>query len=146
MPISIIVQATGNIRAYSTYVEIPTLLCFPITWILYYVGLPPEVAFYIMIATIIASHIIRLICLKKLFPIFSYREYVSGLLLPASGIIALASIVLLYICRHVEIGFLRFVISFVTNALTLLVLCLLVGFSANERKVVFSLIKVRKRK
>lgn len=143
-PISIIVQATGNIRAYSTYVEIPTLLCFPLTWFLYYIGMSAEVAFYIMIITIITSHVIRLICLKKLFPVFSYRDYVLGLLLPASCIITVTSIVLLYICHHVEIGFLRLVISFVINVFILLILCLCVGFSTNERKVLFSLVKVRR--
>ena len=143
-PISIIIQATGNIRAYSTYVEIPTLLCFPITWVLFAIGMSPVAAFYIMIASILLSHIIRLVCLKKLFPMFSYREYVLELVIPALFIIVLASIVMFYICNYVEIGFPRLVFLFVINALFLSFLCFTVGFSPIERKAVFSLINVKR--
>ena len=58
-PISIIVQANGNIKAYSTLVEIPTLLVFPLTWLLYAFGMPAETAFYVMIIAVIISHIIN---------------------------------------------------------------------------------------
>ena len=143
-PISIIIQATGNIRAYSTYVEIPTLLCFPITWVFYSLGFSAETAFYVMIVAIFASHIIRLICLKKLFPVFSYRGYILKFVFPALLITILISLALYYIVINVESGIGRFSLVFSVNLFVLVLLCLLFGLTKNEKKVLYSLV-IRKR-
>ncbi len=140
-PISIIIQATGNIRAYSTYVEIPTLLCFPATWVLYALGYPAETAFYVMIIAITISHVIRLICLKKLFPLFSYREYLMRLVIPGIGVFLVAFITLLLIHRMMPENLFRLLTSFVIGICCVLLLSLLIGFTKSERKVLFSLIK-----
>ena len=145
-PISIIAQATGNIRAYSTYVEIPTLLCFPVTWILFSIGMPPEIAFYIMIIAIIVSHVIRLICLKKLFPLFSYKDYILELITPALCIIAMACFAMLFVNSIVETCLFRLIISFMVNALLLSCFCLTFGFSSTEKNVLLSLIKLNRHK
>lgn len=142
-PISIIIQATGNIRAYSTYVEIPTLLCFPVTWFLFAVGFPAEVAFYVMIIAIIFSHIIRLICLRRLFPIFSYKEYVAKFVVPALIITFLTMIGLSCVIRNLPQSISRLIIVFVVAGISIVVLCLLFGFTSYERKVFFSWIKVK---
>lgn len=143
-PISIIIQATGNIRAYSTYVEIPTLLCFPVTWVLYALGMPAESAFYVMIVAISLSHIIRLICLKKLFPIFSYRDYLFRFVVPASLVLLLVSAVLFVIRYFMAIGILRLMVSFTVSAIVLIILCLLFGLTKYERDTIFSLLNLRK--
>lgn len=140
-PISIIVQATGNIRAYSTYVEIPTLLCFPATWILYALGCPAESAFYAMIGAILLSHIIRLVCLKHLFPVFSYRDYAFKFVMPAGIITLLASLVLYGITQWMSSGFLRLVLSLVTCVIVVGSLCYLFGLSKYEKQTVLSLVK-----
>ena len=140
-PISIIVQATGNIRAYSTYVEIPTLLCFPATWILYALGCPAESAFYAMIGTILFSHIIRLICLKHLFPVFSYRDYAFKFVLPAGVITLMSSLVLYGITQWMTGGILRLVISLVTCLVVVGSFCYLFGLSKYEKQILLSLVR-----
>lgn len=142
-PISIIVQATGNIRAYSTFVEIPTLLCFPITWVLFSLGAPAESAFYVMIATIVISHIIRLVCLKKLFGEFSYKDYLVEFVLPAFLITIIVSIVLYKITIWMEIGFLRLVITLIVCAMLVLILGIFVGLNKRERVYLVSLLRNR---
>ena len=142
-PISIIVQATGNIRAYSTYVEIPTLLCFPATWILYALGCPAESAFYAMIGAIVLSHIIRLVCLKHLFPEFSYRDYAFRFVLPAGVITRLASLALYGETQWMDGGFLHLVISLVTCMAVVGSLCYLFGLSKYEKQTVLSLVRSR---
>ncbi len=132
-PISIIVQATGNIRAYSTFVEIPTLLCFPITWLLYAIGLPAEVAFYVMIVAIIVSHVIRLVCLKHLFDLFSYREYFCGFVLPSFLIMLIVSLALYLLRLMMPLGIFRLLFAFAICSLLLCGLCLLFGFNKYER-------------
>ena len=139
-PISIIIQATGNIRAYSTYVEIPTLLCFPATWALYALGMPAETAFYVMIVAIVLSHIIRLMCLKKLFPIFSYREYLFSFVIPAIIVLMIAAIGLYLIRLHVSVGFVRLCLVFIVGCLICGLLSILIGFSKFERTVLTNLL------
>ena len=145
-PISIIIQATGNIRAYSTYVEIPTLLCFPATWLLYYHGFPPESAFYVMIFSIVISHIIRLICLKKLFNSFSYKEYIVKFVVPAFVVIVVASFVLFEIRHFIDAGYLRVFVSFLINAIVIGVLAYYLGLMKSERNMLLSLLKSRNHK
>ncbi len=139
-PISIIVQATGNIRAYSTYVEIPTLLCFPLTWVLYALGQPAEVAYYVMIFSVVVSHVIRLICLKKLFCFFSVRSYLVGFLLPAIIISVIVSMSMLVIPRVMEAGIIRLLLSFAWCSVIIILCCIGGGLSQNERKKVLSII------
>ena len=40
-PITIIIQATGNVKRYSIIVESMTILCLPISWGLFKMGFPP---------------------------------------------------------------------------------------------------------
>ena len=49
-PITIIIQATGNVKRYSIIVESMTILCLPISWGLFKMGFPPPYLFYTMIA------------------------------------------------------------------------------------------------
>ena len=143
-PISIIIQATGNIRAYSTYVEIPTLLCFPATWVLYALGMPAESAFYVMIVAIFLSHIIRLICLKRLFAIFSYREYLFRFVVPAFLVLLSVSTVLFVVRCFIATSVFRLMVSFVVGAVVLVVVCLLFGLTKYERNMIFSLLNLQK--
>ena len=142
-PISIIVQATGNIRAYSTYVEIPTLLCFPLTWALYAMGYPAETAFYVMIVAIIISHIIRLVCLKKVFPTFSYRDYTIGFMLPSLIITVVVSIVLYSMHNNMDDGISRLLYILLGGTVVLSLSCWLIGFTKYEKDVLLKLLKIR---
>lgn len=144
-PISIIVQATGNIRAYSTYVEIPTLLCFPLTWFLYANGLPAETAFYVMILSIIASHIIRLICLKRLFAPFSFFKYIIEFIVPAIVITFFTSLVLMAIRHFISPSLLRLLITLMTGSVVLTISSCYGALTKLEREALFSLIKMNKR-
>ena len=139
-PISIIIQATGNIRAYSTYVEIPTLLCFPATWGLYALGMPAESAFYVMIVAIVISHIIRLLCLKNVFPFFSYKDYLVYFMVPATLILCTVSICLFFIRQIFAEGIPRLFVIFIVNILLLIVSCYVIGFSHSEREKLASIL------
>lgn len=139
-PISIIVQATGNIKAYSTYVEIPTLLVFPFTWLLFAIGMPAESAFYAMIGAIVISHIIRLVCLKKLFQAFSYREYLKGFILPAAFITIITFVVDFFVHSINATALLRLAMVFSSSVILILFLSYFIGLNDQERRLLLSLI------
>jgi len=142
-PIAIIIQATGKIRAYSTYVEIPTLLCFPITWLLYYLHFPAETAFYVMIVAILISHIIRLICLKRLFPVFSYRKYIGSFIIPASMVTIIVAVTLAFIHSFMVCGLMRLIVVLLVGTLLIIITCLAWGLSKEERKLLFDLLNIK---
>lgn len=142
-PIAIIIQATGNIRAYSTYVEIPTLLCFPVTWLLYYLHFPAETAFYVMIVAIFVSHIIRLICLKRLFPIFSYKNYICSFIIPAITVTLLVAATLAFIHSFMVSGLIRLIVVLFTGTIMIITTCLAFGFSKEERALIFALLNIK---
>lgn len=48
-PITTIIQATGNIRKYTMYVESITILCLPFNWCLFLLGFPSYFLFFTMI-------------------------------------------------------------------------------------------------
>lgn len=140
-PISIIVQATGNIRAYSTYVEIPTLLCFPVTWLLFSMGLPAESAFYVMIVAISVSHFIRLICLKRLFKEFSYKDYIFRFMMPALFITVIVAFFLYLLTCWMEMGIIRLLVSFITCFGGVCSLTIMFGLTKQEKGVLYNLIR-----
>ncbi|MEF9987158.1 MAG: polysaccharide biosynthesis protein [Bacteroidales bacterium] len=132
-PISIIIQATGHIKEYNISVEIFTLLCAPITYILFKMGCPAYVTFIVMIVAAIASHIMRLVCLKKFFPPFSYSEYLKSFILPALVITLISSVVIYFVSEGLDRSIVRLFISICCSLLSVSVLTYLVGLSSYER-------------
>ena len=66
-PITIIIQATGHVREYHLPVESITLMCIPISWLLFRYGFPSVYVFVVMIGVCLAAHVVRLICLNRYF-------------------------------------------------------------------------------
>ena len=139
-PISIIIQATGKIKSYSVWVEIPTLLSVPATYMFFKLGYPAYSTFVVIIVAAIIAHIIRLICLKKNYNSFDFIVYMKNFILPAIFITFI--VVLLGYLFHISIlnSLVRLgVIVFISVLFTLLFVFLL-GLSADERRMLKALI------
>ena len=120
-PISIIIHATGHIKYYNLFVETVTILCIPATYILYKLKYPAYTTFVVMIVTVVISHAIRLICLKKQYAYFSYSDYFKSFVLPALVITLQTSVLALWIHRMISSEILRF---FAVTIISLLSICL----------------------
>ena len=81
-PITIIMQASGNIRLYHLLADSILLLCLPISWALFRLGMPAHVILITMIAVCTSAHIARLYCLKRNYQYFSLRSYIVQFVLP----------------------------------------------------------------
>ncbi len=101
-PISIIIQATGNVKEYHTTVEIFTLISVPVTYFLFKLGLPASSTFITMVVAATLSHILRLIILKKFYKPFKYSEYLKSFIIPAIFITIITVIVAFQI--HIQIS------------------------------------------
>ena len=61
-PITIIMQASGHVKEYHVPVEGFMLLCLPLTWLLFKLGMPAFSLLLTMIGITIVAHGIRLLC------------------------------------------------------------------------------------
>ena len=94
-----------------------------------------------MIAAIVVSHIIRLICLKKLFNEFSYKDYLVVFLFPALLITLAVSIVLFKVTIWMDLGLIRLVVSVIICIVLVCSLCVLFGLTKKEKEYILSLLR-----
>ncbi len=145
-PISIIIQATGHVKEYHVPVETFTLLCVPATYILFKLGYPAYSTYIVMIIASVASHVVRLICIKKYYKAFSYSEYIKLFLLPAFAITLVASFFVFLIHRSIMNTLLRISAVVFLSVVCVAAFALLIGFSRSEKDVLKQLITSLKRK
>jgi O-antigen/teichoic acid export membrane protein len=145
-PISIIIQATGHIREYHIPVEIFTLLCVPATYLLFKLGYPAYTTYIVMIIASIASHIVRLICLKKFYKPFSFHEYISSFLLPTFFITLISSFFVFQVHKSITDTFLRVTAVGFTSILIVTLFVMLIGLSKSEKDIIKQLVASIKRK
>lgn len=145
-PISIIMQAAGKVKEYFVPVETMTILCPFVCWWLFRMGMPSETAFYAMIVATIASHIIRLWCLKKHYTSISIKDYILGFILPAIIITIIVSIGTYLIHQFEMYVLIRFVIQVLVVCFLSFICVGIFGLSKDERTAVVCIYnKIRNR-
>lgn len=145
-PISIIIQATGHVKEYHVPVETFTLLCVPATYILFKLGYPAYSTYIVMIIAAVASHIVRLICLKKYYKPFSYSEYIKSFLLPAFIITIVTSLIVLQIHSSIVNTSFRICAVVFFSVICVATFAIWFGLSKPERDVLKQLIYSIKQK
>lgn len=73
-PLTIIMQASGNIKIYHLVVETIMITCLPVTWFMFRMGYPPYIAFASMIVLCVIAHGMRLIILKIIIDFLIYEH------------------------------------------------------------------------
>ena len=142
-PITIIIQASGDIKYYSIIVESIIIFCLPVSWILFKIGYPAQYLLYTMIAICFIAHIARLLILKKKYPNFKISDYLSKSIIPAIVTFSFVYGFLLYFHIHIEYTMLRlFVICMTSPILTFLIACF-INTSHEEKKYIYHYIKKR---
>ena len=135
-PITIIIQATGKVKSYYLPVELVTLLTVPLTYLFFRLGFPAQYTFWIMISLGVISHIIRLFCLKKVFPLFYIKNYIIEFLCRAIIVTLLSAIILIGIQIHIINPILRLGCITIFSILVVLLMSYIIGLSKNERDTV----------
>lgn len=141
-PITIIMQAAGKVRQYFVPVEIASLLCLPITWLFFSLGMSANWAFMSMTGTCIVSHIVRLLCLQRHYQPFSITNYVMSLVLPAITIITLGTLTAMALRRYTH-GAAIHVAGFIVLPLFVTISIYIIGLSKSERNIIVQQIKKR---
>ena len=133
-PISIIIQAIGRVKEYHLPVEIFTLLCVPVTYLLFRSGFPAYSTYVVMIGAAVISHGIRLVCLKKFYKYFKYSEYFRSFVMPASFITAVCSTIIYLMSKSNIASLMRIPAVFAMSFVSIIVLVLLFGLTKIERE------------
>lgn len=140
-PITIIIQASGNIRNYHLIVETIMILCLPITWILFRMKYPPYIAFVSMIILCVLAHAIRLIILKHNYKCFNMKSYICSIIVPAGFIVLIIGIGTWLIHDAIASDIIRFICVTSFSLFTTFLLAYFIGLSNKERFFVNSLLK-----
>lgn len=132
-PITIIMQAMGKVKEYFVPVEMITLLCVPITYVLFHLGFPAKSTFEAMVVCIILSHIVRLRQLKKYFPDFSLKKYFKDVLLFSSFSLVITLSVVYSVSVVVKNHWVELVAVIFTTLITTGATTFFIGMNAYER-------------
>ena len=103
-PITTIVQAAGNVKKYHLLVDGFSLVCLPVSYILFKLSLPAESAFLVLIVVFLIAHALRLLVLKQTVE-FSILEYFKRIVLPVIITIVISYAVSLLVCEMGDKGF-----------------------------------------
>jgi len=82
-PITIIMQAAGLVRIYHVSAESVMLLCLPVSYFFFYLGMPAYASYISMIGVCVLAHVVRVICLYFNYRRFSLAYYLLSVLIPA---------------------------------------------------------------
>lgn len=141
LPISTIIQATGNVKRYSLWVDTIIMLSVPISWMLFKLGAPSHGAIITMIIICIIAHFVRLVCLRKTYEPFTYSPYFTSIVFPSILIIVLNTIIILFVHQNITGQMTRFIMVFVTSILVTILFCYTIGINKTERIMLHRLAK-----
>lgn len=141
-PITTVVQATGRIKEYHIPVESVTLLCVPVTFLLFYFGVPSWGVFCSMTGLCILAHFVRLFCLRRCYSSFSIRHYFTTLIIPSIIVCVLATFFALMLHKNIETPYLRLGSVLILIPLMTLLCTWLIGMSRHERTQVANYVRL----
>lgn len=141
-PFTIVMQAMGKTKEYFVPVEIFTLLSMPATYMLYKLGLPAEYTYYAMIVSVILSHIMRIICIKRYYDHFEVISYIKDFSIPAFIVLALTVIIIAYTHRFFPVdNMLHILYVTLVSTVCILLFAFFIGIDKNERTYVKNVVK-----
>ncbi len=143
-PITIIIHATGKIKRYTLSVETITLLCLPISWILFKTGAAAHWALYSMIILCVLAHIQRLICLKHEYDEISIRQYLLSFLLVGIAVAVVSYAIALTLHLYDVNIYVKVALWLICFPIVECLLFYYVGLNGEERGIVRGLIRIKK--
>lgn len=131
------IMATGNIKNYQIVITIAGCLVFPVTWIVFKMGMPVTYTYYVYIIIYFFLNFIRLYYLKhliKLPPIRFLKEVLLNIIL-----VSVPSFLIPFIfIRYVEPSFLRVIYTSIISVCANIIMIYYIGLKESERQFIKS--------
>lgn len=140
-PISIIIQATGQMRKYVVPVESVTIITPIIVYLILKIGGTAENSLIVLIVMVSITHVIRLICLKRIYSLFSYKRYFKNFVIPALIILVIECILMLFLHYGIDAIYLRLCLSLFISVIATITLSWFFALSHEEMSIILNLIK-----
>lgn len=131
------ISATGNIRRYQLWVTVVGCLVFPLTWVAFEMGLPPETTYIIYIVIYFLLVFVRLYMAKGLLD-FPVGFYLKDVVLRITAVSIISFILPLLVIFNTEEGFLRLCLSCVVSIVSFVLAVSLFGLQKSERKTIYN--------
>lgn len=140
-PITIIIHATGKVALYHSFVDGIMLVSFPVTWLLYHLGLPAYSVYLSITGACIIAHIIRLICLRHNVDSFTIAEYSTRFAIPALVITVLMLMFIRWTHGLIETVSIRILLESMLSCIATAILVYAIALSKAERSAINNIIK-----
>lgn len=131
-PIMAAIQATGNIKWYQIVVGSFLLLNLPISYILLYIGFPPQSTMVAGAVIAIISHIARMFFMRKQVNM-SIRAYMKGPMLTIFLVTLCTIIIPLLLFISFDESLVRFLLVAATSVLCSILTIYFIGFTTGEK-------------
>lgn len=130
--------ATGDIKKYQLIVGGLGLLVFPLAWICFSIGLPPESSYLIMLLIYILQAFARLYLLRSMIKI-SIKKFAIEVLVPAIKVSLISVLLPLIICIFAEESIYRMILTTIVSTIMIIVSVYFGGLSKAERLTITNL-------
>ena len=123
-----------------------TILCLPVSWVLFKLGMPSYFVFVTMIGLCIWAHIIRLLMLQASIADLTVSKYLVRLVLPGILIISMTTLIVYGIEGLHTNRILQLILAFAVSAVSISILLYTVGISKKERSLIKELVNRKLKK
>lgn len=124
--------ATGDIKKYQIIVGGLGMLVFPLAWLFFYIGLPPETAYLATILIFICQLVCRLKLLKGMIGL-SPIEYIKKVLVKTISVSLLSIVIPIVLTRIMDDGIIRFLIVSLSSVVVSVIAIWFIGINNDER-------------
>lgn len=140
-PLFIVIMATGDVKSYYIWISSLLFLVFLFSYLLYFLGYPVEVAYYISIGINFISLFVRLFILHRQvgLNIFSYIKNVLSRILLVSFITII--ILILFTQKSTDHNFSTFMENTILVLFTTITITYIAGLEKKERSLVLDFFK-----
>lgn len=129
------IQATGNIKRYQLWITIVGCLVFPLTWIAFKLGFPPETTYIIYIVIYFLLNFVRAYIAKELMD-FPIKLYISDVILKVVIVSIISFILPLSLVYYLEEGFLRLCVICIVSFFSTVSVIYVLGLEGTERMMI----------
>lgn len=144
-PVTALIRALGYVKEYHLPVESILILSFPATFIFYKLGFPAIYNCYILIFFAIVAHVVRILVLRKYFPFFQIKQYLSNFLLSAVFNTTVIFLFLFVLHTIIENAIIRLLIIAFTNVILIGVFVYFISLTKEDKLVIKRNIEIMKK-
>lgn len=135
-------HASGRLKRYMTWVGLVEVSNFPLTYLAFWLGMPPVAAYWVFAGVYLVLMFLRLYLIKDTIYL-SAREYMKAVYLRVFPVTLIAAVLPGIVCLVQEDSFWRLLEVGALSVVSTSTTCYFLGLTRHEREIVTGMIKSR---